>query len=582
MALDGLVISNIVYELANALTGGRINKIYQPEPDALILGIKNNRTNYKLLISASASLPLIYLTTESPANPTTAPNFCMLLRKHLNGGKILSITQPGLERIIHFHIEHLNEMGDICEKVLIVELMGKHSNIIFCQPDMTIIDSIKHISANVSSVREVLPGRTYFIAETQHKLNPLDVDQETFLTQVLSQPLSVSKAIYSTITGISPLIAEEICFRASIDSGLSTKALSELERLHLFKTFERLTEDIREHHYLPNIVSDEGTPVEFSSTQLTCYGELQEETFDSISDVLQYYYAARNAATRIRQRSSDLRRIVTTALDRCRKKYALQERQLKDTEKKDKYRIYGEMINTYGYSLEPDAKVLDCINYYTNEEIHVPLDPQLTPHENSVKYFERYNKLKRTFDALSVQIKETKDELEHLDSISTSLDIAVSEDDLVQVKEELIQYGYIKRHFSGKKGNKKVRINSKPFHYISSDGFHIYVGKNNFQNEELTFKVASGNDWWFHAKGIPGSHVIVKTEGKELPDRTFEEAGRLAAYYSKGRNAEKVEIDYIQKKQVKKTPGGKPGFVIYHTNYSLLIEPKIDDIRLAD
>ncbi len=579
MALDGLVISNIVNELSEALTGGRINKIYQPEPDALILGIKNNRTNYKLLISASASLPLIYLTTESPANPTTAPNFCMLLRKHLNGGKILSVTQPGLERIIHFHIEHLNEMGDICEKILIVELMGKHSNIIFCQPDMTIIDSIKHISANVSSVREVLPGRAYFIAETQHKLNPLDVDQVTFLTQVLSQPLSVSKAIYSTITGISPLIAEEICFRASIDSGISTKALSELEQLHLYKTFERLTEDIRERRYLPNIVSDESTPVEFSSTQLTCYGELQEEIFDSISDVLQYYYAARNAATRIRQRSSDLRRIVTTALDRCRKKYALQERQLKDTEKKDKYRIYGEMINTYGYSLEPGSKVLDCINYYTNEEIHVPLNPQLTPHENSVKYFERYNKLKRTFDALSIQIQETRDELEHLDSISTSLDIAVSEDDLVQVKEELIQYGYIKRHFSGKKGNKKVRINSKPFHYISSDGFHMYVGKNNFQNEELTFKIASGNDWWFHAKGIPGSHVIVKTEGKELPDRTFEEAGRLAAYYSKGRSAEKVEIDYIQKKQVKKTPGGKPGFVIYHTNYSLLIEPKIDNIQ---
>ena len=579
MALDGLVISNIVYELSEALTGGRINKIYQPEPDALIVGIKNNRTNYKLLLSASASLPLIYLTTESPANPTTAPNFCMLLRKHLNGGKILSVTQPGLERIIHFHIEHLNEMGDICEKVLIVELMGKHSNIIFCQPDMTIIDSIKHISANVSSVREVLPGRTYFIAETQHKLNPLDVDQEAFLTQVLSQPLSVSKAIYSTITGISPLIAEEICFRASIDSGVSTKALSELEQLHLYKTFERLTEDIREHRYLPNIVSDEGTPVEFSSTRLTCYGELQEETFDSISDVLQYYYAARNAATRIRQRSSDLRRIVTTALDRCRKKYALQERQLKDTEKKDKYRIYGEMINTYGYSLETGAKVLDCINYYTNEEIHVPLDPQLTPHENSVKYFERYNKLKRTFDALSVQIQETKDELEHLDSISTALDIAVVEDDLVQLKEELIQYGYIKRHYSGKKGNKKVKINSKPFHYISSDGFHMYVGKNNFQNEELTFKIASGNDWWFHAKGIPGSHVIVKTEGKDLPDRTFEEAGRLAAYYSKGRNAEKVEIDYVQKKQVKKTPGGKPGFVIYHTNYSLLIEPKIDQIQ---
>lgn len=579
MALDGLVISNIVYELSEALTGGRINKIYQPETDELILGIKNNRTNYKLLISASASLPLIYLTTETKANPATAPNFCMLLRKHLNGGKILSVTQPGLERIIHIRVEHLNEMGDTCEKILIVELMGKHSNIIFCQPDMTIIDSIKHVSANVSSIREVLPGRPYFIAQTQDKLDPLTMDDDAFMSRVLTQPLPVGKAIYTSITGISPLIAEEICFRASIDSGMSTSALAELERVHLYRTFERLTEEIKEHRYHPNIVSDEGTPVEFSSTELTCYGELQEEAFDTISEVLQYYYAARNAVTRIRQKSSDLRRIVSNSLDRCRKKYALQERQLKDTEKKDKYRIYGEMINTYGYNVEPGAKQLDCLNYYTNEEIHVPLDPQLTAHENSVKYFDRYAKLKRTYEALSTQIQETKDELEHLDSISTALDIAVAEDDLIQLKEELIEYGYIKRHYSGKKGNKKVRITSKPFHYLSSDGFHMYVGKNNFQNEELTFKFATGNDWWFHAKGIPGSHVIVKTEGKELPDRAFEEAGRLAAYYSKGRDAEKVEIDYIQKKQVKKTPGGKPGFVIYHTNYSLLIEPDIRGIQ---
>ena len=568
----------ISYELSQTLTRGRINKIYQPEPDALILGIKNNRTNYKLLISASASLPLIYLTDDTPANPAVAPNFCMLLRKHINGGKILSITQPGLERILHFHIEHLNEMGDVCEKILIVELMGKHSNIIFCQPDMTIIDSIKHISANVSSIREVLPGRQYFIAETQHKLNPLEVDETSFIGKVLAQPLPVGKAIYTMITGISPLIAEELCFRLPLIPVPAPKLYQNWNSYIFTEPLRKLKEDIIEHRYQPNIVSDEGTPTEFSS-QLTCYGELQEEDFDSISEVLRYYYAARNAATRIRQRSSDLRRIVTTALERCRKKYALQEKQLKDTEKKDKYRIYGEMLNTYGYSLEPGAKSLKCINYYTNEEIQVPLDSQLSAHENSVKYFDRYAKLKRTWEALSVQIQETKDELEHLDSISTALDIAVSEDDLIQLKEELIQFGYIKRHYSGKKGNKKVRINSKPFHYISSDGFHMYVGKNNFQNEELTFKFATGNDWWFHAKGIPGSHVIVKSEGQELPDRTFEEAGRLAAYYSKGRDAEKVEIDYIQKKQVKKTPGGKPGFVIYHTNYSLLIDPDIRNIQ---
>ena len=580
MALDGLVISNIVYELSETLTGGRINKIYQPEPDALILGIKNNRTNYKLLISASASLPLIYLTDDTPANPAVAPNFCMLLRKHINGGKILSITQPGLERILHFHIEHLNEMGDVCEKILIVELMGKHSNIIFCQPDMTIIDSIKHISANVSSIREVLPGRQYFIAETQHKLNPLEVDETSFIGKVLAQPLPVGKAIYTMITGISPLIAEELCFRASIDSGASTKALSELEQLHLYRTFEKLKEDIIEHRYQPNIVSDEGTPTEFSSTQLTCYGELQEEDFDSISEVLRYYYAARNAATRIRQRSSDLRRIVTTALERCRKKYALQEKQLKDTEKKDKYRIYGEMLNTYGYSLEPGAKSLKCINYYTNEEITIPLDPAMTPGENSKKYFDRYGKLKRTEEALTEQIADTEAEIEHLESISNALDIARAENDLSQIKEELTEYGYIKKHHSNKKGQ-KAQAKSKPFHYISSDGFDIYVGKNNFQNDELTFKLATGNDWWFHAKKMAGSHVIVKTPDGEIPDRTFEEAGRLAAYYSKGRTAPKVEIDYIQKKHVKKPGGAKPGFVVYYTNYSLMAAPDITGIKEA-
>ena len=582
MALDGLVISNIVYELSEALSGGRISRIAQPENDALVLTVKNNRTNYRLLISASASLPLIYLTPDVPENPVTAPNFCMLLRKHIGGGRILSVTQPGMERIIHFRIEHLNELGDVCEKLLIVELMGKHSNIIFCQPDMTIIDSIKHISLNVSSVREVLPGRTYFIAETQHKLDPLTVTERQFMEDVLSQPLPVGKAIYGSLTGISPLISEELCFRASLDSSSSCAALSDLEKLHLYKTFERMMEDIKGHRYLPNIVSDEGTPKEFSCVRLSCYGELQEETYDSMSDVLRYYFAARNAVTRIRQKSSDLRRIMANALDRCRKKYALQERQLKDTEKRDKYRIYGEMINTYGYELEEGAKVLECVNYYTNEPIKVPLDPQLSAHDNSVKYFDRYAKLKRTYEALTVQIGETRDELEHLDSIATALDIARSEADLAQIKEELISYGYIKRHAApggkGKKGKARTPV-SKPLHYISSDGYDIYVGKNNYQNEELTFKVASGGDWWFHAKGIPGSHVIVKCDGNELPDRVFEEAGRLAAYYSSGRDAEKVEIDYIQKKHVKKTPGGKPGFVIYHTNYSLVAAPDITGLK---
>ena len=578
MAFDGIVISSLVWELNERLTNGRINKIYQPENDAIVLTVKNNRTNYRLLLSASPSLPLAYLTEDTGTNPMAAPNFCMLLRKHISGGRIVSIIQPEMERIIKFEIEHLNELGDLCTKFLIVELMGKHSNIIFCQPDGTIIDSIKHISLNVSSVREVLPGRSYFIPNTMLKMNPTSIGAEDFMEKVLSKPLPVGKAIYTSLTGISPLIAEEICFRASIDSGMSASGLSDTEKLHLFGVFSRLMEDVENHRFTPVIIYRGKEPAEFSALPLTCYSDCESRNFDSISTVLRSYYAEKNASTRIRQKSHDLRHVVSTALDRTRKKYDLQLKQLKDTEKREKYKIYGEMLNTYGYGLEEGAKSLTCLNYYTNKEITVPLDSQLSPQENAKKYFERYGKLKRTFEALSTLTEETHEEMEHLDSISTALDLAQTEGDLAQIKEELIQAGYVKRHTSGKNA-KKQKLTSQPLHYISSDGYDIYVGKNNLQNEELTFKFANGGDWWFHAKGIPGSHVVVKTGGDELPDRTFEEAARLAAYYSKNRSSEKVEIDYIQRKHVKKPNSGKPGFVIYHTNYSMMIAPDISDIQ---
>ena len=575
MALDGIVMSALVRELDRSLSGGRINKIAQPEPDELMLTIKNERTTYRLLLSAGASLPLVYLTETNKQNPMTAPNFCMLLRKHINGGKILRIYQPGLERIIHFDIEHLNELGDLCQKTLIVEIMGKHSNIIFCNDSGMIIDSIKHISQAVSSVREVLPGRAYFIPETQKKENPLKLSFDTFDTAITSKPMPLAKAIYTSYTGISPLIAEELCHRASLESAQSANSFSELELTHLYRQFELLMDSVKEGDFSPAIVYDDGAPVDFSVVPLTLYQNNDTVPYESVSRLLETYYAEKNIITRIRQRSVDLRKIVQNALDRSRKKYDLQLKQLKDTEKRDKYRIYGELLNTYGYSLEPGAKKLTALNYYTNEEVTIPLDDTLTAQENAQKYFDKYGKLKRTYEALTSLTEETREEIEHLESISTALDIALSEDDLVQIKEELTQYGYIKRHNTGK----RVKITSKPFHYISSDGYHMYVGKNNFQNEELTFKVATGNDWWFHAKGAPGSHVIVKTNNEELPDRTFEEAARLAAYYSKNRNAKKVEIDYIEKKHVKKVAGAKPGFVIYHTNYSMIIDSDISGIR---
>ena len=575
MAFDGITIANIVHELNRNLLDGRINKIAQPETDELLLTIKTPGGQRRLSISASASLPLIYLTEGNKPSPMTAPNFCMLLRKHINNGRITKIWQPKLERVIHFEIEHLDELGDLCKKELIVEIMGKHSNIIFCNEDGTIIDSIKHVSSQMSSVREVLPGRTYFIPDTMEKSDPLSVSFAEFQRVLTEKPMPLAKAVYTSFTGISPVVAEEICYLSGIDSSLTPRELSEDLLTHLYRQFTLYFEEVSAGHFSPAIYYHGAEPKEFSALPLTHFSQYIRKEYDSISRLLEDYYAEKNTLTRIRQKSVDLRRVVQTALERNRKKYDLQAKQLRDTENREKFKVYGELIHTYGYNLEPGAKKLEALNYYTNEMITIPLDSTKTPQENALKYFEKYNKQKRTFEALTSLIEETRDDISYLESVSNALDIALSEDDLTQIKEELIESGYIRRKFT----KKKVKITSKPFHYLSSDGYHIYVGKNNLQNEELTFHFASGNDWWFHAKGIPGSHVIVKTNGEELPDRTFEEAGKLAAYYSKNRGSEKIEIDYIEKKHVKKPKGGKPGFVVYYTNYSLMIDSDISQIK---
>ena len=574
MAFDGIVVAGLVHELKQKLTDGRIAKIAQPEADELLLTIKSPCGQHRLLISANASLPLIYLTDTNKPSPITAPNFCMLLRKHISNSRITDISQPKLERIICFTIEHFDELGDLCQKKLIVEIMGKHSNIIFCSEDGTIIDSIKHVSAQMSSVREVLPGRKYFIPDTMHKKDPLTTEWKEFSLSVNDKPMSVAKALYTSFTGISPVTAEEICYLAGIDSTLPAKEYSQDVLFHLYTQFTIYLSAIKEGRFEPAIYYDKQEPKEFSALELTYLSAYEKRLFPSVCEILRTYYSERSLITRIRQKSVDLRHIVQTALERNRKKYDLQMRQLKDTEKREKYRIYGELLNTYGYELKGGEKSFKCINYYDNEEITIPLDPQLTARENAQKHFDKYNKLKRTYEALSQLTMETKAEVDHLESVSSALDIALEENDLVQIKEELMEFGYVKKR---RANEKRPKITSKPFHYISSDGYDIFVGKNNYQNEELTFKVASGNDWWFHAKGIPGSHAIVKSNGQaDLPDRVFEEAGALAAYYSKGRENDKVEIDYIQKKNIKKVAGAAPGFVIYHTNYSLLASPRCD------
>ncbi|MCM1082296.1 MAG: NFACT family protein [Clostridium sp.] len=597
MALDGIVISGIVHELKHNITGGKIYKIYQPEGDEICIVIKNKvhmeneqkNITKRLVISANASIPLIYMTERQKENPLAAPNFCMLLRKHIGNGRIVDIKQPGMERIVWITIEHLDELGDLCTKKLIVEIMGKHSNIIFTDSEDNIIDSIKHVSNQISSVREVLPGRKYVLPPSQDKKNPLEADVNFFMNHVLEKPASVSKAIYTSLMGISPVVANELCHRAGIDGARSTASLSMNDKERLFKSLETLKQCIAYGDYFPCIAYRGYEPQEFSVIKLTMYGEVKAEdalqpegdhlkAFGEISTVIEEFYREKSVVTRIKQRSTDLRKIVSNAIERTAKKYDLQCAQLKDTEKRDKYKVYGELITAYGYSAKPGDKELVCENYYTGQEITIPLDPDSSAMETGKRYFEKYNKMKRTYEALTELTKSTKEELDYLLSVKNSLSIAVSEADLSDIKKELAESGYMKRK-QGKEKNKN-EAKSKPLHYISKDGFHMYVGKNNFQNDELTFKLASGTDMWFHAKKIPGSHVIVKAEGaEELPDSTYEEAARLAAFYSEGKTSPKVDVDYTKRKNIKKPPKSKPGFVIYHTNYSMTIEPDIHGIK---
>ena len=574
MAFDGIVISNLTYELNTNLVGGRISKISMPEDNELIFTIKNNAKTYRLLVSASASLPLVYLTDVNKPAPKVAPAFLMLLRKYIGTAKINNIFQMGLERILCFELEHLNELGDLSHKRMYIEIMGKHSNIIFTDENNKIIDSIKRISANMSSLREVLPGREYFLPEELKKKDLLNTKLEEFIEILKSKEYPLSKSIYMNFAGISPLIAEEIILRASLPSQAPSTSLGELEYTHLFHTIQNLLEDINNHNFTPNIIYKGEEAIEFSSINLYSYEgkEYKKESFDSVSKMLYDFYSSREAFVLNRQKSSDLRRIVNTALERASKKYDLQEKQLQDADKKDIYRVYGDLLNTYGYSLKGGESSFTTENFYdNNKEITIPLDKNKSAKENAKKYYDKYAKLSRTTKALSEEILKTKNDMEHLQSIQTALEVSSDDESLSQIRQELVDLEYIKKHSSAK----KQKITSHPYHYTSSDGYDIYVGKNNYQNEELTFKVATGNDWWFHAKGIPGSHVILKSNNEEeLPDRAYEEAAALAAFYSKAKDADKVEVDYIQKKNIKKVAGAAPGFVIYHSNWSMVATPK--------
>lgn len=580
MAFDGVVISNIVRDMRERLLGGRIYKIYQPEADEINMVVKNLGTTFRVMLNASATLPLVYFLDGNKSNPMTAPNFCMLLRKHVGNGRITGVFQPGFERIIEISIEHLDELGDVCRKKLIIELMGKYSNIIFTDDEGKIIDSIKRIGSNISSVREVLPGRDYQLPPND-KYDPMTLSKTVFITDILEKPLPIVKALYSSITGISKEMAEEICYEAAIDGNFSTDSLADNNKEELWNVFSKLVARIVSGEYEPCIVYNKDVPIAFSAFYLHMYEDLTVVKFDDISEVLSSFYAEKDTYSRMHQKSTDLRKVLSSLVERTSKKYDIQRKQLQDVEKREKYRIYGELLQAYGHEVKQGDKSITVVNYYDNNEITIPLDEMLTAVENANRYFNKYNKMKRTYEASLKLVEESKNTLDHLLLLQNSVEIATSEADIAEIREEMVLSGFLKDK-KGKKENGKQE-KSKPLHYISSDGFHMYVGKNNLQNERLTFKTAGPKDMWFHAKEMPGSHVIVKLEGAEdIPDNTYEEAAKLAAYYSTGKASPKVEIDYTRRGNLKKPPESNPGYVIYHTNYSMVAIPDISGIREAE
>ncbi len=458
--------------------------------------------------------------------------------------------------------------------------MGKYSNIIFIDDDNKILDSIKRVNAMTSSVREVLPGCDYFVPHQEGRVNPMSLSRQEFEKLIGDRDNGeIYKVIYQSIVGMSPMQASELCVQARVEPDADISQVKDTEALgRISDAFALLMNRVSLCDFAPVILLENGVVKDYSMVDAPSYTGENKRMADSPSKLIEGFYKEKETINRSRAKSADLRKIVSIILERDSKKYDIQLKQLKDTEKMEKYRIYGELLHTYGYGIEEGAKQVKLVNYYDGEEIVVPLDESLSAMENAKKYFDKYAKLKRTKEALETLTVEVKEEIDHLQSIMNSLEFATKEEDINEIKEEMIECGYIRR----KGGKTKQRFKSRPLHYISSDGFDIYVGKNNYQNDELTFKVANGGDWWFHAKGIPGSHVIVKSEGRELTDKTFEEAGRLAAHYSKGSKSDKVEIDYLKRKDVKKPNGSKPGFVVYYTNYSMMCYSDIEGIRAVE
>ena len=578
MSFDGIVTKAVVNELKESLVGGRIDKIYQQEKDEILINIHNSKINYKLILSASSNNPRIYLTKYSKKNPSYPPMFCMLLRKHLIGGIILNIEQFSLDRVIFIDISAIDELGQPTEKRLIIEIMGKHSNIILIdKSSLKIIDSIKRVNEDMSRIRQILPGMVYEYPPIKDKVNPLTVTEEDFLKAIdtSNKNLSSYKFFYFNYLGLSPLISKEICFNSNLDIDRTLGSLYKEDKISLCNSFLKFMIKITNNEFAPvSIISPNDMEVlAFHSLDLNQFGKDNKLYFDSISELLDNYYHRKDIVDRIGQRSQSIRKSIQVKLDRALNKLGKQKEELFDSQDREKYKIYADLISANIHKIPRRAEIIELENFYDENmnKINIPLDIKLSPVANAQKYYKKYTKLKNAHLLLEEQIPETENEINYLENVLLSIENSSEIEELDEIKEELIKGDYIKGTIKNKK--KKEETISKPLHYISKDGFNIYVGKNNRQNEYLTLRLSRKEDVWLHVQNMPGSHVIIEKGNKTIPSTTLEDAAILAAYYSKGKNSNHVPVDYTERKYVKKPKNAKTGMVIYENFKTIFVNP---------
>ncbi|MEC1520915.1 NFACT RNA binding domain-containing protein [Neobacillus niacini] len=560
MSFDGLFTKAMVDELSCTLKGGRINKVHQPYKNEVILTIRANGVNQKLLFSAHPSYARVQLTNEAYENPSEPPMFCMLLRKHIEGYILEDVYQVENDRMIIFEIKGRNEIGDVSYKQLVIEIMGRHSNIVLVDKTRNIIlDSVKHVSFAVNSHRAILPGQPYIYPPEQNKQNPFMVGTDDILRKIDFNSGKLDKQIVEHFAGTSPLFAKEVIFQSGIANRATVPA-----------SFLQLIQRIKSGEFLPSIMSTGNKEVFYLFPLEHIKGEVKN--FSTLSEMLDRFYFGKAERDRVKQQGNDIERLIINEKEKNEKKIEKLESTLREAEKSDQLQRFGELLTANLYAAKKGMKEIEVIDYYDEMggKVVIPLDPRKTPSENAQKYFSKYQKAKNSVSIVIEQIEKAREEVLYFENLLQQVQSA-SPKDIQEIREELVEGGYIRDR---QKRNAKKISNAKPIldHYRSSDGTEIIVGKNNKQNDYLTNKLAARDEIWLHTKDIPGSHVIIRS--KEPSEETIREAANLAAYFSKARNSGSVPVDYTKVRYVKKPSGAKPGFVIYDNQQTVYVTPE--------